>query len=179
MGRRRVDAVENVARRINDERAKKVIMVTMKNYPDSVYDFDKLVRTHSCKAENQANFLERVIAIASSYLSGADRKYLRDVAFSAATIDWPFGKKRFKCVTLVKVEPEKKLVENGWMVHWEEDGLDTGTLLHPADDGYAPKVGDEAYFYTAQYSSLLGRVVNGHVFSYRTIEQYERDRLAY
>lgn len=180
MKRRRIDAVRNIARRIHDERAKKIISVTMENYPDSVYDFDKLARTHSCKVENQADLLERVIAISGSYLLGADRKYLRDVAFSAATIDWPFGKKRLKCVTLTKVKPEKELVENGWMVYWNEDGTDnTGTLLHPADDGYVPQVGDEAYFYTVQYTALLGRVINGHVFSYRTIEQYERDRMAY
>lgn len=180
MRRRRADAVENVVRRIHDERAKKVVMAAMENYPDSVYDFDKLVRTHSCKAGHQADLLERVIAIAGSYLSGADRKYLRGVAFSAATIDWSFGKKRFECVTLTKVKPGKELGGNGWTVYWDDDGTKgTGTWLYPADDGYVPKVGDEAYFYTVQYSVLLGKVVNGHVFSYRTIEQYRRDRTAY
>lgn len=166
MKTRRIDAVKNVDQRVRDERAKKVIMVAMENHPESVYDFDKLIRTHSCK--KRADLLERVIMIAASYLPGADRKYLRDWAFCTMPIDWHFGRKHFEQVKLVKVKPENE----GWMVYWG-DGK-TGTLLPFAADGYEPRVGDEAYFYLVQLTVLIGRVVNGHVFSYETIEQRRR-----
>lgn len=89
MKTRRIDAVKNVDQRVRDERAKKVIMVAMENHPESVYDFDKLIRTHSCK--KRADLLERVIMIAASYLPNVDRKYLRNWAFCTMPIDWHIG----------------------------------------------------------------------------------------
>jgi len=166
--RRRIDAAKNVNWRVRDERAQKVIAVAIENHPESVYDFDKLVRTHSCKDQAKADLLERVIVIAASYLPDIDRKYLRDWAFCTMPIDWPFGKKRFEKVKLVNVKSK----DEGWMVYWD-DGK-TGTLLPFAADGYEPQVGDEAYFYSVQFTVLIGRVVNGHVFSYETIEQHRQ-----
>lgn len=164
----RIDAVENVFRRISDERTKRVVTVAMENHPKSVYDFDKLIRTHSCKPEKQADLLERVVAIVASYLSGVDRKYLRDVAFSTVPIDWSFGKKRFDCVTISEVEVK----DVGRMIYWvDKYGAQCGTLLGSVDDKYEPQVGDEAFFYIVRGSVTLAKVVNGHVFSYRTIEQ--------
>lgn len=172
--KRRVDARKNVLRRISDERAKRVVMVTMENYPKSVYDFDKLVRSHSCKPAKQADLLERIVAIAASYLPGVDRIYLRDTAFSAVPIDLNFGRKHFDCVTLSEVKVE----DVGRMIYWEdEDGIKSGTLLRSANDKYEPQVGDEAFFYIVRGSVALAKVVNGHVFSYRTIEQDMQERL--
>lgn len=169
MRRRRIDAVKNVAQRISNERTKKVAVVAMENHPESAYDFDKIIRTHSCKEE--ADLLERVVAIAASYLPGVDRKHLRDVAFSVVPIDQNLGKKRFECVVLNEVEVD----EFGWSVYWEEEnGICAGTLLPFSADGYEPQVGDEAFFYVVRCTELLGRVVNGHVFSYRTLWQDAR-----
>lgn len=166
---RRSDAVKNVEQRISDETAKKVVAVAVSNYPDSVYDFDKLVRTHSCNVRSREDLLERTVAIAASYIPGADRKQLRKMAFGAFPINWSSKneKKRLCCATASEV----RLEETDWFVSWKDEyGITTGLLVGIADDGYEPQVGDEIFIYTVRYSIPLCKVVNGHVFSYQIAE---------
>ncbi len=150
----------------------KVAKVAMKDNDSGIIDdLYKIIKTHSCKRDKDAELAEHVIALVASRLPGADERYLREQAFGVNKID-NGSRKKFEINTISRVAAES----GGWMIYWGDDSL-TGTLLMPAADGYIPKPSDEVWLYVVRCSLILGRVVEGHVFSYKTLEQEDAEQL--
>lgn len=66
----------------------KVAKVAMKDNDSGIIDdLYKIIKTHSCKRDKDAELAEHVIALVASRLPGADEKYLREQAFGVNKID--------------------------------------------------------------------------------------------
>ena len=148
-----------------------LVKEAMKYGKEMINDLYKIIKTHSCHVDRQEELAEHIIALVASQLPGADREYLRKKAFDGKAIEK--GQKEFLCQTIKKVEPD----DDGWVVCWGKDAKNA-TLLPFAKDGYVPQVGDTLWLYIVCVTRIIGRVVEGHVFSYKTLGQENAERIA-
>lgn len=170
MERTRKSSYKNVMQRI-PEVAREITEVAIKNNPAIVYDLDKIVRTHSCKSERAAELVEHVVALVASEFPKADRLYLRHEAFKTARID--DGEKDIREDVVAKISPCEG--NDGWLIDMES-GWSMWT--ESAMDGYEPHVGSKMLQYTRNLSCVLGLVIDGHVFRYKTFEQDRLEMMA-
>lgn len=147
-----------------------LIEVIRAENPGIIADMDKIVRTHSCRPGQSYDLLEHLVALIASELPGYDRQYLRGEAFKADRIDADC-EKVFCIMEVARIKADA----DGWDIT-TTDGW--SLWLNGATDGYEPQVGSVIWEYTICFSRVLGVVVDGHVFRYKTVAQAEGERLA-
>lgn len=149
--------------------AQKLVKVAIENNPEIIGDLSEIVRMYLCRPVRPQDFIEHVVALVASELPGADRLYLRSEAFGVEKIDG--GEKDFHRTTITELERH----EDGWS-YTMSDGWSAWVGL--AADGYEPQVGSEVWQFMVNFNCVLGVVIDGHVFRYKTITQDRAEALA-
>lgn len=154
----------DIFRRI-PELVKQLVEVSLESYPSLLKGIDLIVATHSCKPQRAEELYEHIVALvaAEAQSDPIKRAQLRMEAFCGSPID--VGSEKFVEVTSAeKVEPGK----GGFDIKMS-DGWSFWADLSP--DGYVPQVGSVIRQYRLGICHILGIVIDGHVFRYKTLTQ--------
>lgn len=160
---------ENIFRRI-PEFVRPVVEDALANYPALVSDINNIIATHSCSAKRAPELAEHIISLVAAEQmqdNSLRRANLRMEAFKGSPIDADIRKD-----FIISTVAEVRYLKDGYCKITMENGF---SFLEKVSDGYLPQVGDIVWQYTICFSVVLGCVIGGHVFRYKTLSQEEED----